>query len=94
VAGGFGQVRLGEPHSDVAASGKVAGAEVLEAEVAGIFVEVAGFALTRGQGMKGVGLCGFAEFVGQECCLCTGAYWMREKIVQNYAYYSSVNVIS
>jgi len=74
VTGGFGEVGLGEPDGDVAAAGEEAGAEVLEAEITGVVVEVAGLALAGWEGREGVGLCGGAvgEIVGQECGLRAG----------------------
>ena len=83
VAGGVGEVGFREVDGDVAATGKEARAEIVQAQIARVFVEVTRLALTGRERMKGVWLRGVAEVVGQECVLRAGRCEMREKIVQN-----------
>ncbi len=72
VAGGVGEVGFREVDGDVSAAGKEARAEVVEAQVARIIVEVAGLALIVRERMERIGLGGLAEVVGQECVLRAG----------------------
>ena len=56
AAGGVGEIGFGEVDRDVAAAGEEAGAEVLQAEIARVFVERAGLVDAGGEGLECVGV--------------------------------------